>query len=396
MLVGFFYAAAICFIFALIGESHLDAVGKVVLRERVSQRIFLLNATAGNTANVAHACDVDNFDAWEHILIVTVAAVEVGDAAVFLEGVVCQFGTHFVSAYRHVDGEMTVGVCFDDVVLAVHHYHAVNFEHNAFNRNFSAIIVNFTRYFERRFISEVHGVALRFLAQQTQFLFRFEFVNAEAWNHHVGGSVAAIWQRAQRVRAVGVGVAAEAQLRCGWHVVFNECSTAHRTVILVVLGAFVRYVEELSAYRVVECIVSIEACFVTNDVAAVVASNADAVASHAPQTHVVNHTLEAFANLHLRVVVSHCCSAVDYGLNGVVDVEIDFIGVSHCRDVNKRRRFGELAHIVGCGYALRTYGEFKLVVEIFQSVHSRFFHNYAVAFRLNPSFEGCIGGIFQH
>ena len=239
MLVGFFYAAAICFIFALIGESHLDAVGKVVLRERVSQRIFLLNATAGNATNVAHASDVDNFDVREHILIVTVAAVEVGDAAVFLEGVVCQFGTHFVSAHRHVDGEMTVGVCFDDVVLAVHHYHAVNFEHNAFNRNFSAIIVNFTRYFERRFVGEVHGVALRVLAQQTQFLFRFKFVYAKARNHHIGCSVAAIRQRAQRVRAVGGGVAAESQLIGGWHVVFNNLCTGDSTVILVVFGAAV-------------------------------------------------------------------------------------------------------------------------------------------------------------
>ena len=153
----------------------------------------------------------------------------------------------------------------------------------------------------------------------------------------------------------------------------------------------------MSVYRVVECIISVEACFVTNNVAAVVASDADAVASHAPQAHVVNHTLEAFANLHLRVVVSDSCSAVDYGLDSVVDVEVDFIGISHCRDVNERSRFGELAHIVACGYALRTtHGEFELVVEIFQGVHSRFFHNHTVVFGLNPCFEGCVGGIFQH
>ena len=123
-------------------------------------------------------------------------------------------------------------------------------------------------------------------------------------------------------------------------------------MVLVVLSAYIRNVEELVVDRIVEGVISFETCLVTYQVARIVASHVDRVASHAPKANFVDGTLEVFTYFHCHAVGCHHSGASHCGLYGVVDVEIDFVGSSYCCNVHKGCRFGVFAYVIGSGHCL--------------------------------------------
>ena len=160
----------------------------------MAQWIAGLHRTTGHTSYITHCGGVYNLNACKHVLIIAVGAVEVGNTAIFFERVVCQHSFHLVSAHWNIDFEHTICIALAYVALAVHDGYSVDCERYALNRDCAVTIHNLSFNQERRFVGEVHCVALRFLAQQTQFLCRLELVDAKARNHHICGSVALIRQ----------------------------------------------------------------------------------------------------------------------------------------------------------------------------------------------------------
>ena len=97
-------------------------------------------------------------DVLDRILIITVTAVAVADAAIQFKGVVGQEGLHLVDAHGHTQTETSLGVGGDEVTLAVQLHLVVYLEHDARRGHGTTCIVHETTHAEETLITEVHLV----------------------------------------------------------------------------------------------------------------------------------------------------------------------------------------------------------------------------------------------
>ena len=226
------------------GQFDSDVVRQVVLRQRVTYRISLLNSTTGNTADILHLGLVFQQQTRYHILVITVRTVAVTDATIELEVMSCLYDFHLVFAHWHREREFAIGIGHHHLVV-LHNRAAVDGEHSPLDRIGSATVDHSTTNVERTVIGKVHRVALRLSVDKANLLHRRELVGSLAWSQTIGCTVSVVRHRTDAVRTVGIGHTLVRKL-AGRQRRLHSSHLLHLTIVTVIFGTYIRAVEELA------------------------------------------------------------------------------------------------------------------------------------------------------
>ena len=186
------------------GQLDGDVVRQVVLRQRVTHRISLLDSTTGNTADVLHPSFIFQCQTSHIILVITVSSIAVTDTSVKLKMVTRLNDLHLVFAHRHREREFAVGAGHHHLVV-LHNRAAVNGEHSSLDRIGTATVNNSTANVERTVVHKVHRMALRLGIDKPNLTHRRELVRPFAWHQIIGSTITVIRNSTNAVRTVGIG-----------------------------------------------------------------------------------------------------------------------------------------------------------------------------------------------